>query len=329
MKRREFIAVLGGAAAAWPLAARGQQPVPMKRIGVFFSAAETDSQTVKDTAALKLGLKALGWTEGVNLQIEYRWAAGDAGRARSIATELVGLSPVVILGSGTVAMVALHGATNTVPIVFLNVTDPVAGGFVASLSRPSGNITGFTPFEYDIGGKWLELLREMAPHLARVALLGDPNNHNFKGFQASFEAAAKSFAIEPISVSVGGLDDIVRSIASLSEKPNGGLIVTAATFSIVYRKQLASLAIKHKLPAIFWNRTQTADGGLMSFGPDSADSARRSANYVDRILRGERPADLPVQEPTRMELIINVETAKEIGIVVPPTLLARADEVIE
>ena len=329
MKRREFIAGLGGAAAIWPLAARGQQPVQMKRVGVFFSAAEADSQTVKDTAALKSGLQALGWIEGVNLQMEYRWAGGDAGRARSLAVELVGLSPAVILGSGTVAIVALHGVTKTVPIVFLNVTDPVAGGFVASLARPSGNITGFTPFEYDIGGKWLELLREMAPHLARVALLGDPNNHNFKGFRSSFEAAAKSFAIEPVSVSVGGPDDIDRSMASLAEKPNGGLIVTAATFSIVYRKQLASLAIKHKLPSIFWNRSQTADGGLMSFGPDSADSARRSANYVDRILKGEKPADLPVQEPTTMELIINVETAKQIGIVVPPTLLARADEVIE
>ena len=301
----------------------------MKRIGLFFSAAEADTQTVKDTAALKSGLQALGWIDGVNLQIEYRWAGGDTGRARSSAIELVNLSPAVILGSGTVAMVALHGATNTVPIVFLNVTDPVAGGFVASLSRPSGNITGFTPFEYDIGGKWLELLREMAPHLTRVALLGDPNNHNFKGFKTSFEAAAKSFAIEPIPVSVGGLDDIDRSLASLAEKPNGGLIVTAATFSIVYRKQLASLAIKYKLPAIFWNRSQTTDGGLMSFGPDSADSARRSANYVDRILKGEKPANLPVQEPTTMELIINSKTAKEIGIVVPPTRLARADEVIE
>ena len=301
----------------------------MKRIGLFFSAAEADTQTVKDTAALKSGLQALGWIDGVNLQIEYRWAGGDTGRARSSAIELVNLSPAVILGSGTVAMVALHGATNTVPIVFLNVTDPVAGGFVASLSRPSGNITGFTPFEYDIGGKWLELLREMAPHLTRVALLGDPNNHNFKGFKTSFEAAAKSFAIEPIPVSVGGLDDIDRSLASLAEKPNGGLIVTTATFSIVYCKQLASLAIKYKLPAIFWNRSQTTDGGLMSFGPDSADSARRSANYVDRILKGEKPANLPVQEPTTMELIINSKTAKEIDIVVPPTRLARADEVIE
>lgn len=329
MRRREFIAGLGGAAVIWPLAARAQQPVQMKRIGVVFSPAELDSQTVKDTAALKLGLKALGWIEGVNLQTEYRWAGGDAARARSSAMELVGLSPAVILVSGTVAMVALRDATSTVPIVFLNVTDPVAGGFVASLSRPSGNITGFTPFEYDIGGKWLELLMEMAPHLRRVALLGDPNNHNFKGFKTSFEAAAKSFSIEPIPVSVGGLDDIDRSIASLAEKPNGGLIATAATFSIIYRKQLASLAIKHKLPAIFWNRSQTTDGGLMPFGPDSADSARRSASYLDRILKGEKPADLPVQGPTTMELIINVKTAKEIGIVVPPTLLARADEVIE
>jgi putative ABC transport system substrate-binding protein len=329
MRRREFITLLSGSAVVWPLAAGAQQRDQMKRIGVMFSSAEGDPQSAKDLAAFKSGLQALGWNEGANLQTDYRWGGGDPGRARSSAEELVNLSPAVIMGSGTIAMVALHGATDTVPIVFLNVTDPVAGGFVASLSRPSGNITGFTPFEYDIGGKWLELLKEMAPHLTRVALLGDPNNHNFKGFQISFAAAAKSFSVEPISVPVRRVDDIDRSIRSLAEKPNGGLIVTAATFSMVYRKQIVELAIKYKLPAIFWNRSQVAEGGLMSLGPDSADMHRRSASYVDRILKGEKPADLPVQEPTKVELIINVKAAKEIGLVVPPTLLARADEVIE
>ncbi len=295
----------------------------------MFSSVEGDAQSARDLGAFKLGLQALGWTEGANLQIEYRWGGGDPGRARSSAAELVSLSPAVIVGSGTVAMTALHNATDKIPIVFLNVTDPVAGGFVASLSRPSGNITGFTPFEYDIGGKWLELLKEIAPHLTRVALLGDPNNHNFKGFQRSFEAAAKTFSVEPTSVQVRSLDDIESGISALAETPNSGLIVTAATFSIVYRKQIVQLAIKHKLPAIFWNRSQVSEGGLLSLGPNSPDMHRRSASYVDRILKGEKPGDLPVQEPTKVELIINAKTAKEIGLAVPPSLLARADEVIE
>ena len=328
MKRRAFIGLIGGA-AVWPLAGRAQKRDQMKRIGVLFSAAEGNPQSVKDLAAFKSGLQALGWNEGANLQIDYRWGDGDPSRARSSAMELVSISPAVIMGTGTVAMIALHDATNIIPIVFLNVADPVAGGFVASLSRPSGNITGFTLFEYDIGGKWLQLLKEMAPHVTRVALLGDPNNPNFKGFQTSFEAAAKSFTIEPTSVPVRGVDDINRGIRSLAEKPNGGLIVTATTFSMVYRKQIVEWAIKYKLPAIFWNRSQVAEGGLMSYGPDSAEMHRRSASYVDRILKGEKPADLPVQEPTKYEMIINLKTAKEIGLVVPPTLLARADDIIE
>jgi putative ABC transport system substrate-binding protein len=329
MHRREFIIILGGSAIAWPLPARAQQAVRMQRIGVLFSGSGGESQSDKDLAAFKAGLQELGWNEGANMQIDYRWANGDPGRARSSATELIGLSPAVIIGSGTVAVAALHGATATVPIVFINVTDPVAGGFVASLARPAGNITGFTPFEYDIGGKWLELLKEMAPRLTQVALLGDPNNHNFRGFQTSFETAAKSFSVTPISIPVRSADDVTRGVQSMAEKSNGGLIVTAATFSIVYRKQIVELAIKYKLPAIFWNRSQVAEGGLMSLGPDSADMHRRSASYVDRILKGEKPADLPVQEPTKVELIINAKTAKELDLIVPPALLARADEVIE
>lgn len=329
MKRREFITLLSGSSLIWPLVARAQQRDRMQRIGVMFSSVEGDAQSAPDLAAFKSGLRALGWSEGANLQIDYRWGGGDRDRARSSAMELVRLSPAVIMGSGTVATVALHGATDKIPIVFLNVTDPVAGGFVASLSRPSGNITGFTPFEYDIGGKWLELLKEIAPKLTRIALLGDPNNHNFTGFRTSFEAAARSLSVEPILVPVRSFDDVDHGIQSLAEKPNGGLIITAATFSIVYRKQIVQLAIKYKLPAIFWNRSQVAEGGLISLGPNSPDMHRRSASYVDRILKGENPADLPVQEPTKVELIINVKTAEEIGLVVPPALLARADEVIE
>ena len=237
MRRRELIKLLGGAAAtaATTAATRAQQRDSMKRIGVMFGGLE-DNQSAKDLAAFKSGLQELGWNEGVNLQVDYRWGANDPGRARSAAIELVSLSPAVILGSGTVALVALHKTTDSVPIVFTNVTDPGAGGVVASLSRPSGNITGFTPFEYNIGGKWLELLKEIAPQLTRVALFGDPNNHNFKGFQTSFEAAAKSMSVEPISVPVRDVEDINRAVPSLAENRNAGLIVTAATFSLTYRK---------------------------------------------------------------------------------------------
>ena len=237
MRRRELLKLLGGAAAtaAMTVATHAQQRDSMKRIGVMFGGVK-DDQSAKDLAAFKSGLQALGWNEGVNLQIDYRWGANDASRARSAAIELVSLSPAAILGSGTVALVALHKTTDSVPIVFANVTDPVAGGFVASLSRPSGNITGFTPFEYNIGGKWLELIKEIAPQLTRVALFGDPNNHNFKGFQTSFEAAAKSMSVEPISVPVRDVEDINRAVPSLAENRNAGLIVTAATFSLTYRK---------------------------------------------------------------------------------------------
>jgi putative tryptophan/tyrosine transport system substrate-binding protein len=327
MRRREFITLVGGA-AAWPVASRAQQRERIHRIGVLFGP-DRNAGSLKNLAAFVAGLEALGWKQDVNVQMDYRWAGGDAGRARTFAMELVSFSPAVILGSSTVATQALYDATTTVPIVFVNVTDPVAGGFVSSLARPSGNITGFTPFEYDICGKWLELLKEMAPRLTRVAMLGDPNNHNFKGFQRSFETAAKSMSVEWISVPVRSADDIDRGIRSLAEQANGGLIVSAAAFSMANLGQIVELAIGYKLPAIFWNRSQVAGGGLMSFGPDPVDMYRRAASYVDRILKGEKPGDLPVQEPTKVELIINAQTAKAINLVVPPALLARADEVIE
>ncbi|MEI9924508.1 MAG: ABC transporter substrate-binding protein [Bradyrhizobium sp.] len=330
MRRRELIKLLGGAAAtaATTVAARAQNRDPMKRIGVMFSGVE-DEQSARDLAAFKSGLQVLGWNEGVNLQIDKRWGANDPNRAQSAATDLVGLTPAVILASGTVALVALHKTTDTTAIVFTNVTDPVAGGFVASFSKPSGNITGFTPFEYNIGGKWLELIKEIAPLLTRVALFGDPNNHNFKGFQTSFETAAKSMSVEPITVAVRDVEDVNRSISSLAEHPNVGLIITAATFSMTYRKQIVELATKYKMPTIFWNRSQVVAGGLMSLGPDATDMHRRAASYVDRILKGEKAADLPVQEPTKVEMIINDRTANLIGLVVPPALMVRADEVID
>lgn len=327
MKRREFIGLAGGA-AAWPLIAKAQTDGSMRRIGVLFGATEGDLQVTKYLGAFSSGLRQLGWIEGQNIEIDYRWARGDIERARSLAKELVSTSPALILTTGTEPALALRETTATVPVVFINVTDPVAGGLVASLAHPSGNITGFTPFEYDIGGKWLGLLKEMSPRLTRVAMLGDPVNHNFRGFKASFETAAQSLSIEPISIAVHGAEDIERGVGSFAER-GGGLIITAATFSNVHRALIVNLANNRKLPAIYWNRFQVAAGGLMSYGPDTADLYRSSATYVDRILKGEKPADLPVQGPTKVELIINARTAKAIDLIVPPTLLARADEVIE
>jgi putative ABC transport system substrate-binding protein len=327
MRRREFIGLAGGA-AAWPLIAKAQTDRSMRRIGVLFGASEGD-QVPKYREAFISGLRQLGWIEGQNIEIDYRWARGNIDRARSLAKELVSISPALILTTGTEPALALRETTATVPVVFINVTDPVAGGLVASLARPSGNITGFTPFEYDIGGKWLGLLKEMSPRLTRVAMLGDPVNHNFRGFKASFETAAQSLSIEPISIAVHGAEDIERGVDSFAAEGGGGLIITAATFSNVHQALIVNLANTRKLPAIYRTRFQVVAGGLMSYGPDTADLFRSSATYVDRILKGEKPADLPVQGPTKVELIINAKTAKAIDLVVPPAILARADEVIE
>lgn len=327
MRRREFFGLAGGA-AAWPLIAEAQTGRSMRRIGVLLGAAEGDSQVTKHLEAFSSGLRQRGWMEGQNIEIDYRWARGDIERARSLAKELVSTSPALILTAGTEPTLALREMTATVPVVFINVTDPVAGGLVASLARPSGNITGFTPFEYDIGGKWLGLLKEMSPGLTRVAMLGDPVNHNFKGFKTSFETAAQSLSIELISIAVPGAEDIERGVGSFAEG-GGGLIITAATFSNVHRALIVNLANTRKLPAIYWNRSLVTAGGLMSYGPDTDELYRSSATYVDRILKGEKPADLPVQGPTKVELIINSKTAKAIHLIVPLALLARADEVIE
>lgn len=329
MKRRQFIAAAGSAAAFWPRAAHAQQAKPMPRIGFMLSGPEADPQSQAQLAAFRSGLGALGWKEGQTIQIDYRWPGADVGRARASAAELAGLAPAVIMSGGTVASTALHQATTTIPIVFVNVTDPVAGGFVESLARPGGNMTGFTPFEYEISGKWLQLLKEIAPGIKRVALLGDPNNHNFKGFQKSFESVARSMAVEPIFAAIRDADDVERTIRSLAATPNGGLIITAAAFSITHRALIVALANKHKLPAIYWTRVQVVGGGLMSYGPDIPDLARQAASYVDRILKGAKPSELPVQAPIALQLLINANTAKAIDLAIPPALLARADEVIE
>ena len=330
MRRREVIAGLGAAAACRPLATQAQPGKPMPRIGVMPSGGvEGSAQMVEQVGAFKAGLEAHGWKEGRDIHIDYRWPASDLGRARAFAAELVSLAPAMIWTSGTIGLIALHEATSTIPIVFVNVTDPVAGGFVASLGRPGGNVTGITPFEYEIGGKWLQLLKEMAPGIRRVALLGDPDNHNFKGFQRSFESYAKLISVEPVSVAVRESDDLDRGIRAVASEANGGLIVTAAGFSIVYRDLIVAAAAKHTAPAIYWNRAQVTAGGLMSYGPNIADLSRQSATYVDRILKGAKPAELPVQGPIKIELIVNAHTAQALGLAVPAGLLAAADEVIE
>ena len=320
---------LVGGAAAWPVAARAESGGRMQRIAILLTVNEGDLQATKYLEAFNLGLRELGWIEGQNIRIDYRWARGDMGRARSQAMEIVSTSPAVVLTIGTEAALALQEATASVPVVFINVTDPVAAGLVASMARPSGNITGLTPFEYGIGGKWLGLLKDMSPGLTRVAMLGDPVNHNFKGFKTAFETAARALSVEPYSIAVHGAEDIDREIRGFAVQGGGGLIITAATFSTVHRDLIVNLANTLKLPAIYWNRFQVTVGGLMSYGPDTSDLYRRSATYIDRILKGDKPADLPVQGPTKVELIINARTAKAIDLIVPAALLVRADEVIE
>jgi putative tryptophan/tyrosine transport system substrate-binding protein len=328
MKRREFITLIGGA-AAWPLAGQAQQGERVRRIGVLMSDVETDPDGQARFMAFVRSLRGLGWVDGRNIRIDHRWSGGDANRARTLATELLGTGPEVILSSSTIALSALQPATSTIPIVFVAVTDPVAGGFVASLAHPGANITGFTPFEYDMGGKWLEVLKETAPGLTRVVLLGDPDNHNFVGFLRSFQAAAKALSVEPIPGPVRDAADVRRAIDAFAREGNGGLIVTAATFSIIHYELIIALAARHKLPALYWNRKHVSAGGLISYGPDLIEQYMLAAHYVDRILKGEKPAGLPVQNPSKYQLVVNLRTARALGLEIPPTLLARADEVIE
>src|SRR5262245_33966909 len=301
----------------------------MRRIGVLMSDVETDQDGQTRVTAFVRGLQERGWVDGRNIRIDYRWSGGDASRAGADATELVGLGPDVIMASSTVSLSAVRPVTNTIPIVFVAVTDPVAGGFVASLAHPGGNITGFTPFEYNIGGKWLQLLKETAPHVARVALLGDPNNHNFAGFVRSFDTAAKALSVRAIATPIRDAADIERAVDALTREENGGLIVTAATFSLVHRELIIGLAARHKLPAIYWHRKHITAGGLISYGPDLTYQYRLAADYVDRILKGEKPAGLPVPSTSKYEIAINFRTARALGLEIPAALLARADEVIE
>jgi putative tryptophan/tyrosine transport system substrate-binding protein len=328
VKRREFLALLGGA-AAWPLAARAQQREQVRRIGVLVSTAADDPEGQARLAAFLQGLQPLGWADGRNVRIDTRWGAGDAERIRRYAAELVALAPDVILASGGSVAGPLLQVTHTVPIVFTQTPDPVGAGFVASLAQPGGNATGFTQVEYGMGAKWLELLKEIAPSVMRAAVLRDPAIPQGIGQFAVIQSVAPSFGVQLSPVSVRDAGEIERAVTAFARSPNGGLIVTASGLANVHRDLIITLAARHRLPAVYSTRLFVTGGGLLSYGADSIDPHRRAASYVDRILKGEKPADLPVQAPTKYELVINLNTAKALGLEVPATLLSTADEVIE
>jgi putative ABC transport system substrate-binding protein len=328
VKRREFITLLGGA-AAWPLAARAQQAERMRRIGVLMPFAADDPEGQARIAALLQELQPLGWTVGRNVRIDYRWSAGDAVNMRKYAAELVALAPDVILTSGAAGAAPLLQATRTVPIVFVLVADPVGAGFVDSLARPGGNATGFTAVEYGFSGKWLELVKQIAPAVTRVAVIRDPAITAGIGMFGAIQSMAPSLGMEVSPVNVRDAGEIERAIATFARSTNGGLIVTASALAFTHRDLIIRLAQQYKLPAVYYSRVFVSAGGLASYGPDNIDQFRHAAGYVDRILKGEKPADLPVQAPTKYELAINLKAAKALGLDVPGTLLARADEVIE
>ncbi len=328
--RRKFISALGGATVAWPLAVRAQQADQVRRVGVLMNLAADDPEGKPRVAAFLQGLQELGWTDGRNMRIDYRWAANDADRYRTYAAELLALAPDVILANGSQSVAALLQTTRTVPIVFVNVIDPVGAGFVTRLARPGGNAPGFTPFEYSLSGKWLELFKEIAPNLTRIAILRDPAVAAGIGQFAVIQAMAPpSFGVELSPIDVRDAGEIERDVAAFARGSNGGLIVTASSGAIVHRELIIMLAARHRLPAVYPFRYFVTSGGLISYGPDTTDPFRRAAGYVDRILKGEKAAALPVQAPTKYELAINLKTAKALGLTVPPSLLARADEVIE
>jgi putative tryptophan/tyrosine transport system substrate-binding protein len=323
MQRREFITLLSSAAAAWPLAARAQQAKAMRRIGVLTNLTEHDPEERRRVASFTQALQKLGWQDGHNVQIDYRTTGGDAERTRRYAAELVALAPDAILAVGAATTAALQQATRTVPVVFVLLPDPVGAGVVESLSRPSGNATGFTPYEYGISGKWLELLKEIAPRVTQAAVLRDAATSSGPAQFAAIQAVAPSLGVEVSPIGVREAGEIERSISAFARSPMRGLIVTGSALTAV------QLAARHKLPAVYFQRFFVTAGGLISYGDDYVDQFRRAAGYVDRILKGEKPADLPVQAPTKYELVINLKTAKALGLEVSPMLLARADEAIE
>jgi putative tryptophan/tyrosine transport system substrate-binding protein len=328
MRRREFILLIGGAAATWPLAARAQEPSGVRRIGVLMNISD-DPEGKARLAAFRQSLEQLGWIDGRNVRIDTKWADGDVERIRRLATEMVAQSPDVILATGSAAAAPLLQATRTVPIVFVNTPDPVGAGYVKSLARPGGNATGFLLFEYSIGAKWLDLLKQIAPEVNRVAVLRDATISAGLGQYGAVQSAAASFGVEASAIDLRDVSEIERDIAAFATTPGGGLIVSASPVATRHRDLIVKLAARHKLPAIYYERFFVAEGGLISYGPNIVDQYRRAPGYVDRILRGEKPADLPVQAPTKYELVINLKTAKALSLDVPNTLIGRADQLIE
>ena len=328
MRRRDFISLLSSAAAAWPVAVRAQQPERMRRIGVLMNIAADDADAPVRVAAFAQGLQELGWIIGRNLRVEYRWSAGEADRIRTYAAEISALSPDVIVAFGGAHAAAVQQAAANAPIVFLGVNDPVAAGLIASLARPGGTATGFTAMDFGTAAKWLELLRQIAPSVTRIGVLR-PANIGGVGQLGAIQAAASSLGMELSPVDLRDVAGTDRAITAFARSPNGGLIVVASALAAVHRTRIIELAGRHRLPAIYPFRVFIPAGGLISYGPDLADQYRRTASYVDRILKGERPGDLPVQQPTKFELVINAATARMLGLEIPHTLLARADEVIE
>jgi putative ABC transport system substrate-binding protein len=329
MKRREFITLLGGAAVAWPLAARAQQRERVRSIGVILPARADDAEFQAWVGAFLQGLGQLGWTIGRNVRIDTRWATSNAADIRRHAAELAALAPNVILAHGAATVRPLLEVTRAVPVVFVVVSDPVTAGIVNSLARPGGSASGFMNFEYSLSGKWLELLKEIAPGVTRAAIPRDPTQGGSTAVLAAQQAVAPSLRVEVNPINIRDAAEIERAIADFARSPNGGLIVAAGGRTLLHRELIISLAARHKLPAVYSNRSFVVAGGLVSYGPDFVDQYRRAAGYVDRVLKGEKPADLPVQAPTKYELVINLKTAKALGLTVPQSVLARADEVIE
>jgi ABC-type uncharacterized transport system substrate-binding protein len=332
MRRREFISVLGGAAAAaWPVVGRSQQVDQLRRIGVLSNISESDTEAQSMVKALHRGLRELGWVNGRNVRIDHRWAAGNPRQAAAFAKELLALKPDVIVAHTTPSVLALREETDTIPIVFVQISDPIGSGFITNLAHPGGNITEFTNFESSMVGKWVEMLKEVAPGISRIAFLFNPQTAPYvtRFYQAPLEASARSFGLQPSANPVHNAREMESAIGAFGREPGGGLIVMPDSFNIVHRDRIIALALQHRLPTISPYRFAVEEGGLMSYGVDQVDLFRRAATYVDRLFRGANPAELPVQAPTKFELAINLKTAKALGLEMPLTLLAGADEVIE
>jgi putative ABC transport system substrate-binding protein len=329
MKRREFLTLLGGATAAWPVVGHAQQGERMRRVGIIMSISADDAEGQRRIAAVRQGLQQLGWRDGRNVSLEIRWTAGNSDAVRKSVTEMVALAPDVILAAGSAVAGPLLQATRTLPVVFVHAPDPVGAGFVDSLARPGGNATGFTQFEYSMSGKWLELLKQIAPNVTRAAILRDPSISAGLGQFGAIQTAAPSFGLEISAVNVRDPEETERGIAAFARSPNGGVIVTGSAAAVVHRERIVALAARHKLPAVYDNPLFVVTGGLVAYGADNVDQYLRAVAYIDRILKGEKPGDLPVQSPTKYVLAINLKTAKALGLAVPMSLLASATEVIE